>query len=486
MKNIFKNWMSILTLCLCLGAMAVGVLSITQASASMNGQIGFVPHEIEANINLVVSASMWGHSCDGTPDGTPVAKQDAEDLGTYTFANGMGNLSFSPNGEVRCFTDVASSGFAPDDIVVKLEITNNSSVDIQLELDKINTSLPEHVKVTTDLRIIKIEVGNTEQFLFRLSCPGGVNYNIETPATQNVNVLISVEEWTVIKSGLDDSGATYHYIEMGANPLNGEAIRWIPFAEYDETLNDGTGGYKQFLSTNKPQKNKTYYFISERVLDLWLDSTSSDAYGLSYGYYDSENLQNGIYYVNGQPVVAEGIDSTDYSISNVRAYLIGEEAYKTHNNHYAETSQPLNGEKAFATYFDLENDPMFTGSYITPRHLSGSQNGATFSLYSDIGDKKVLKERTFIPSQKAEATDADMLWIPSYYEIYTYYGNSETRNYFAYKLTEPTSLAGWYLRTAFFDDPNCICEVKNLGTMFSDGVFGSSSRSIRPAFQITI
>ncbi|MBQ7884864.1 MAG: hypothetical protein IJ318_02060, partial [Clostridia bacterium] len=307
---------------------------------------------------------------------------------------------------------------------------------------------------------------------------------------------IEFEEWSLIKSDTvtnsidSDNGSTYYYIEMGTNPTTGDPLRWVPFAVYDESVGD----YTTFSKTDKPEEGKTYYFISEYVLDLYIDSTSTYAYGISYGYYASSDTSTAVYYVNGTPTTTSGIQPNDYSVSNIRSYLNGGEAYKCsddNNQYYALTTEAMTGENAFARYFGLTSDPIYTGNYITSRPLTGDKDGATFSLYSDLlattAKTRPTEESPFTATAKAATSDKDKLWLPSYFEVYNYIGSTAAVLKASRLTTQGAStqiVGGWWLRTPYSKAHRAY--YVNTGGYFNYYEVYYSIHVARPAFQITI
>lgn len=530
MKNKFRTWLNIITICMCFAALAVGVYAASQASLKVSGQIGFTAHNCKVSVNGYI----YGHGAtltngeylddiDGNPVPVPTA-QDGSDKVMLSDSpiNIEGGVSTEAESTLsfgnRYFTDMQSETGKPDDIYIVISVTNTSEhYKVKATVDE-TTMIFGKVKasVVGDKSAILDTSGTkaTAEFTFKLelTAESDGSYADITTNLQAVILKMMFERYEMIKSDIIQNTAdglyvegedtTYYYIEMGVNPYTQEPLRWVPIAKYNES----TQTYEQHQKTTPITMTGTYYFVSEYLLKL-----------VSYNFYDdathaSDNTPavyyDGTEYKNPTINAAEGtlVHANDYSISNVRAYLNSDpnnpayERYNKNKKYYPDISRTLTGTNSFLSYFQISTDPVY--SQITARPLSGAQNGATFSLYSDIGSTTTTTTKTakdFYSTTKTingidittQATDADKLWCLSYYEISKFFTSQTLRK--AYKLpaisldtgneTFTGEAYGYDLRT-----PDSIaCNAYSIGSSGSPAIgFIFSQNGVRPAFQITI
>ncbi|MBQ7884783.1 MAG: hypothetical protein IJ318_01650 [Clostridia bacterium] len=531
MKNKFRLWLNIVTICLCVCAIAIGVYSATTANLNVGGKIAFSAH----NCKVDITAYIYGHAEGNDDDGLPVAEAQKESLNGGNALSIEGGVSTTEQCKLdlgtRYFTDMASTDGSAEDIVIGITVKNTSAYKITAKTGA--HALPTRVTASANQTTADIDPQGTTTFVFTLELQpdteGGTVYSSIT-TLQDLVLALEFEKWeSIIKSDTiqntadaryGDGTTTYYYIEMGTNPHNrSEKLRWVPIAEYDTT----TSTYKLFEKTSEPQPNKTYYFISEYILDV----ESASNYGISYNFYDSSKNSCSVYYNGGDASTLDGytthtLKPNDYSSSNIRAYLNDNSdnpAYRTcegntanagsGQNYYPNTTTALTGDKSFLTYFEISSDSVY--NMITARPLSASQNGATFSLYSDTGTTSATATKTagtFTASSKTinnktistSATDSDKLWCLSYYEACNFLGQKDatlTSSSDTYKKSyklPTTSLAGdgtfagtagyWWLRTPNSSLAIYAYSVNTKGRL--DNYFAFNANGARPAFQISI
>ena len=201
MKYILKNWMSILTICLCSCAMVVGVFALSNLNIQMSGQIGFNQHTDE-DFEVIISGTIAGHSADGTPEGLPVPLDTPEDLGYAVFKNGSGALSLNPNGKTCFFTDAAPIGIVPSDIVITLNMKCNMDTSVLISLSD-NLVIPENVSIKVEPELLCVSSASYVPMTITLSSSGTASNNIEPPSTTNLNILLNIEPYSsLIKSDI--------------------------------------------------------------------------------------------------------------------------------------------------------------------------------------------------------------------------------------------------------------------------------------------
>ena len=113
MKKKFGLWFNIVTICLCICAIAVGVYSATNASLSVTGQIGFTAHGCKLTIEGTLSGYATTDNATSVINGT---KLTTVNLNNNSDDMALGNIYFS---------DLTGSEEIPQ-ITLELEITNKS------------------------------------------------------------------------------------------------------------------------------------------------------------------------------------------------------------------------------------------------------------------------------------------------------------------------------------------------------------------------
>ena len=526
-------WLSIATLCMCLGVMAFGVYSAISGSLNISGNLGFNLNNCMVSVSGTIYnlAELDSESTYATRTNRNIAKTIMGGENQTSANISVGNLSFYRG----AYTNGSTTTVKTYDIVFELTFANlhTKSVKATFPMPTVGAGVTVLHNDTTNGY-----VDFTNSYTTTISAGATTTIKFALNLTDEANVLntidfawegITFEEWSLIKSdtiqNTNDArygtgSTTYYYIEMGTNPYNrSEKLRWVPIAEYDTT----TSTYKLFEKTSKPEEGKTYYFISEYILDV----ESATNYGISYNFYNSPATSYSVYYNGGDASTLDGytthtLKPNDYSSSNIRAYLNDNSdnpAYRYYSgntanagsaqNYYPNVSTALTGDKSFLTYFEISSDSVY--NMITARPLDLAQNGAPFSLYSDTGTTSATTTKTagtFTASSKTinektistSATDSDKLWCLSYYEACNFLGQKDATltagsdNYKkSYKLPT-TSLAGdgtfagtagtWWLRTPFSSYAYNAYYVGTNGTLTGNTAYRANGA--RPAFQITI
>ena len=158
MKRKIGFWAQIVTICLCICAIAVGVYSATTASITASGKIGFTAH----GCKVEVGGNIYGHGVkDGTDhaDGLPVPSTSAVPFATATLdgtvANGVsGNFDIGN----RYFSDMESATGAPAPIVMTITVTNKSNYDVEVETNLNDVDKPAQVSIA-------LTTGNATQII---------------------------------------------------------------------------------------------------------------------------------------------------------------------------------------------------------------------------------------------------------------------------------------------------------------------------------
>lgn len=138
-KRNFALFMNLITICLAVCAIAIGVYSIKTASLNIGGSLGFVAHNAKVNIK----AYMYGFS--NTESGeNPVKETNKVQLTVDGGLNIDGNIgeiniqSTKGTGSTKRYFSDASGDLEP--ITIVLTITNNSDFEVLLEDLTLDTS----------------------------------------------------------------------------------------------------------------------------------------------------------------------------------------------------------------------------------------------------------------------------------------------------------------------------------------------------------
>ncbi|MBE7075185.1 MAG: leucine-rich repeat domain-containing protein [Clostridiales bacterium] len=154
MKKKFGLWLNLLTICLCVCALAIGVYAAKQASLTATGTIGFKAHDCEVEVSMTKMGYSLG---DGTIYQTTAVAVDMDSAtdGTQTTGKvagngGTGTISTVDLEELN-FTDLAAETIP--NIVLTMTITNKSVYQIAatvtvIEADNV-TYVREYNKGTT-------------------------------------------------------------------------------------------------------------------------------------------------------------------------------------------------------------------------------------------------------------------------------------------------------------------------------------------------
>ena len=141
-KRKISLWLNIVTICLSVCAIAIGVYSIKNANLSIGGSLGFVSHS--AKVNIV--AHMYGYSTSSSGE-IPITEANKTQLtadGGLDIDGETGVINIlstkGSGSESRYFSD-ASGDLEPIRIV--LTITNNSDFEVLMDAD---VTVPESSK----------------------------------------------------------------------------------------------------------------------------------------------------------------------------------------------------------------------------------------------------------------------------------------------------------------------------------------------------
>ena len=130
-KRKISLWLNIVTICLSICAIAIGVYSLKKSSLNINGTVGFVAH----NVRATVSAKIKGDAVNGTtPNAGGTPRADYATIGNTVNINGTESTTPTLDLSDFYFSDLGESG-TPADIYLKISVTNNSAFNIKVYFD---------------------------------------------------------------------------------------------------------------------------------------------------------------------------------------------------------------------------------------------------------------------------------------------------------------------------------------------------------------
>lgn len=495
---------NIITICLAVVAIAVGVYSLQKSSLNISGSLGFTAHAVNARID----AYMYGYAT--TANGIPLTESEKVRL---TSANGLliqdtltnYNLNLgATNGSgsaTRYFSNLGASG-KMEDIVVEIIVSNTSGgtsapKNILANVDFAScipsSALTGKIRIDCDRSAAVLETTNGKTqatFTFRISLlpdsNGSYGDSALTTPSNNVNLKMNLEqttytqtdvktdaiaikkfttaEITAINSGLSTSNDSYadrypYYVEMGH--VGNEYVKWLVVGTIaNDSVTALTATDENPLKQGIMLKNKTYVMLSEKVLY----SESTTYYGIPFQneYTNSGEYLNKSGYYSAQ----------DYATSNIRAYLNGEtvkRSSKYNAGKYIADGASVN----LLEKYNLESDSLY--AKIQGRTLT--------SLYTNIGTPKgkIWTSSDSRTEENLKPNSQDKLWLLSETEmgaIFTSDNNRKTT------VVGSSYAAKWWLRSLNANYSDSVSIVYN-GKRYDNTVYGSGSNiSVRAAFQI--
>lgn len=134
-KRKFNLLLNIVSICLSIAAIAVGIYSIKTASLNIGGTIGFEAH----NVKATVSAQIKGDSVasDGTVNINGTPRSEYASIGDTINITGTEATTPTLSLPKFYFSDMVDSG-TPADIYLKISVINNSAFNIKVYFDAPN------------------------------------------------------------------------------------------------------------------------------------------------------------------------------------------------------------------------------------------------------------------------------------------------------------------------------------------------------------
>ena len=354
-KNIILN---IATIALCICAIVVGVYSAKSASLSVGGTVGFKAHNCEVELVGKITGATAIESSDtpvdyyitATQSSAPKTESETIKVGGTNGSSSayFGNLYFTHNSDADA-----------NDIVMTFTITNKSAFDIKATLSKDGLTLATGVTAVVTNNDAEISANGTAEITLTIS----VTSDSDLASAVTGALSFTFEKYVSILS----YDATYGWhIKMGKvttstlGVAENTQLIWVPVIEVAE---DGTESAFDCMN-NKPETGHTYYFLSYNILPVVYGSTKNNY--MTFNFYESSSPYYSWYY-DGSTMVKHtdssgaNINPNDYSVSNIRAYLNGNTAYRYYDSskdsYTPDTTQELT---SFLTLYGLTDDPIYT------------------------------------------------------------------------------------------------------------------------------
>lgn len=405
MKSLrFKLTSAVMAFVIVASLLIIAVVAVPNINLSMNGNVSFVVNETDVYLNKVTLKNTVTQTSEGNYQAGDKVLDNYSDL----------YIQENTSIDISDVTVLSSQTMGIDFDMISLNANyikvNLSYQNLPSTVHIASTSLympknPSEDLLQGDTRTYKIYIKNTGTSALSLS---------------DINLQISFEEKTSLLQ--NDTTNQYYYVEMGtiATSTGSEYIKWRYISA------DGENKYTYNSST---APSGTGYFILEtNVLNaVGLDGTNNmielpfnadcideSGGGVSIAYH---HRQNGW----------ENIAANDYSTSNIRQYINGNNAYDDYTGTLTTGLIPSGRYSNMYTDYNIdpENDLVFQniiGRSLGDLYTGMGWNGNTSSpTYSD---------RTF-PTFNEGATikytesDVDKFWLLSAQEAINLLGSSD-------------------------------------------------------------
>ena len=395
--------LNIITLCLCMGVIAVGVYSLRKSALNVGGSIGFVSHNLNVKYSGEVSNAI---NKDGTVYSNNITKET--DLSNKW---SLGEMYFNES------TDYISLPYGekfPKSIEVTIKIYNYSAFAIKANLvedvnatktkleengitmDFINNpyiapaKTPDSVATIGEVKIIftlvynciYIDENNTQYTDGRELLKNTVfdfgNVTINVEQTKNETTEIKYGEIEIVGTAGNPSTYNAYYVELGKHYKNdsninvsaGDRAKWAIYKVVENGIEvqlnslEDVGNYLVNNNGHYEAKENIKYYCVSQITPLVLYCNNM--------YYDTKEKIN--------PESKEGILLskneygqiwTDYPTSNIRNYLDG----KTVKSRYDSTSKsedsngnlvmyPARDNRNFYDDYEICNDLLYSKAQI--------------------------------------------------------------------------------------------------------------------------
>ncbi len=296
----------------------------------------------------------------------------------------------------------------------------------------------------------------------------------------NINSSLNYD-YVDVNEYLEWNGS-YWTLTMGE--YQGTPIVWRMVLKETEA-SDGTTDVESVEGyTQETDLNGSYYFL----LDTY-NTSIRDALACSYENNFTDTAQRIDSY-------GDSVRVDDYSVSNVREYLIGKNVYRSY---YTEVTMEMEYRETlystqdapdnFFDTFNIETSPIYSlieGRTLSDLYLRGAYGTEGGAITFD-DNVRTGKDSSGVDFEGVEPIDPDTtedkFWLLSYYEAYKIpsnpvEGNSDLRSWGSeYWLRSPGSVGSIF--------PSCVAETGVLETGFKYDA-AASTFCARPAFKIFI
>lgn len=196
MKKKFALWLNLITICLCVCIIAIGVYSAQNAKLIVSGSVGFKAH----NCDVDVTGYMWGDSVEIDDKNSP-SKADGSTVRSKTNKKTIGTQSL--NGNTKSFDlgnmyfgDMTNDGsIAP--IVLEFSLSNKSAFAIDAEI--IDVSIKTGTVNYSNIKYTKsedVEIDSNQSGVLTLTLTLNVDDSITLGTLPKVSFTISMYKHT--------------------------------------------------------------------------------------------------------------------------------------------------------------------------------------------------------------------------------------------------------------------------------------------------
>lgn len=477
----------IISICLCIAAIAIGVYSIMQGQLNISGNIGFTMHDcmvtVEGRVKNVAlmdengsSASMGDMEIKKTimgADSATINTLNLQDLYFCEFndVDNPGSLKVYDLIFELTFTNVC-------DFLIKAQISKPTTSNSTISVYDYNTNTVKYSNYTdfsgdVCTKYIKAKESTTIRFALHLNnktqISNLVTFNMKLDFSEYSKTSLEVKKSISLTSS-DSADYAFvnafpYYIVYGAN-TNGSTetpLQWhiVGKTELDSNNDEQVVALEASdltqLATGKLDANVNYVMLSRYVLSA--SATNGTYSGISWQneffYCTSGSAQYRASYltIDETKEIGVNVPAYDYSYSNIRKYL-NNNSVKTGYSvttgityNYSSTSS-YDGEtysadnvvaNDFLSFYGLDGDIL---NLISARSLQGLyvKIGTSSSETADGSKASIMADEMF----KAKS---DLFWLLSYNEINDIFGSGSDYSKMLSKDLISNSCVDYWLRT---------------------------------------
>lgn len=481
MKRKSSLILNIMSLCLLVATIVIGVVAAKKVTVDMSGTVSFTASNTEITFNAKIEGAKIGGTS-GTyyiqNSGNPTTNNTSFPIKGETTLS-FGNLAFDHNADNTA-----------KDIIFTFTITSSSDYDITATLSQSSLVLAYGITARVSNNGCVISPGEANKGVVKLilSVNSGVTADISNAVSGNLS--FTFDRYTDLNLQYNETigwhlnmGKVTSTLATATGVANNTPLAWVPVIELST---DGTmTAFNGKLQSNKPQKGHTYYFISYNILPVLYGTSNEKQDGIPFNFYDMSTNGLPSWYFNGTNLVkhsntgnSSNIVGTDYSVSNIRSYLKGNTSYAWYSSEAdiaPDTTMPLAN---FLSLYGLLDDQVYT-SRIIARTLADLY---TNIIKNDIDYSSAIVPTTNAPNANNAATE-DKLWLLSCMEYETCYSNDNQGT----AKTIGGTYGDWWLRSPRdpYDNEGHSVNYFNIEVLDVDDV-ASTRHGVRPSFQIVV